>query len=321
MFILDEADRLLELGFQASLNRILGILPKQRRTGCFSATMSEGIGELCRLGLRNPVRIVVKVERKNVDNQNEGGERSTPATLQHTYVLAETEQKMAKLLQFLRKEVEASDTLDGKKIIVYFATCACVDYFYKVRDSASSSRHLGHQAEDALQLLKPLPQLSSFTLYPLHGQQTPSKRTSTYTSFISPPSSSKAPHQLLLCTDIAARGLDLPDVDLVIQYDPPQDPKQFNHRAGRTARAGRKGKNTVFLCKDKEGEGREEEYLEFLARRGIGMKAEKGLEGIEKEQMEKLYAQMKALILKDRDLHDKVGLSALYHQGFSLTES
>jgi ATP-dependent RNA helicase DDX55/SPB4 len=64
MLIMDEADRLLELGFVASITRLLSVLPKQRRTGCFSATMSEGLGELCRVGLRNPVRIVVKVERK-----------------------------------------------------------------------------------------------------------------------------------------------------------------------------------------------------------------------------------------------------------------
>ena len=61
---------------------------------------------------------------------------------------------------------------------------------------------------------------------------------------------------MLLCTDVAARGLDLPDVDVVIQYDPPSDPKSFSHRAGRTARMGRRGKAVVLLAK-----GSEEEYI------------------------------------------------------------
>lgn len=86
MLILDEADRLLELGFTASITRVLGILPKQRRTGCFSATMSEGLGELCRVGLRNPVKIVVKVERKGRNSNKSLGvdadepDRNTPAS-------------------------------------------------------------------------------------------------------------------------------------------------------------------------------------------------------------------------------------------------
>lgn len=61
---------------------------------------------------------------------------------------------------------------------------------------------------------------------------------------------------MLLCTDVAARGLDVPDVDVVIQVDPPQDPKVFSHRAGRTARAGRGGKAILLLC-----EGREEGFV------------------------------------------------------------
>ena len=142
MLVLDEADRLLELGFQASINRLLSILPKQRRTGCFSATMSEGLGQLCRVGLRNPVRIIVKVERKHQRPSDldsglgimKEAERNTPASLRSTYTICETEQKMIKLLQLLENESkEVEDGIEGKKIIVYFATCACVDYFYKVR--------------------------------------------------------------------------------------------------------------------------------------------------------------------------------------------
>jgi ATP-dependent RNA helicase DDX55/SPB4 len=82
------------------------------------------------------------------------------------------------------------------------------------------------------------------------------RRTATYQSFINFPTTSKA---LLLCTDVAARGLDMPDVDFIIQMDPPQDPKVFSHRCGRTARAGKKGKAILLLIK-----GREEVYVGML---------------------------------------------------------
>lgn len=73
MLVLDEADRLLDLGFAPSLTRMLSALPKQKRTGLFSATMTDALRDIVRLGLRNPVRVVVKVEAK-------GGSLRTPST-------------------------------------------------------------------------------------------------------------------------------------------------------------------------------------------------------------------------------------------------
>lgn len=68
-----------------------------------------------------------------------------------------------------------------------------------------------------------------------------------------------------MTTDLAARGIDIPDVDWILQYDPPQDSDQFVHRIGRTARAGRSGKSLVFLMK------KEEAYVEFLGKKGVKM--------------------------------------------------
>ncbi|KAK9900880.1 DEAD-domain-containing protein [Cystobasidium minutum MCA 4210] len=292
MLIMDEADRLLELGFTASITKLLSILPKQRRTGCFSATMSEGLGELCRVGLRNPVRVVVKVQRKSKGGNKleatvEEADNNTPASLQNSYILCPTKYKMATLLKLLQAETAKQPgeiVMSSKKIIVYFATCACVDYFYKI--------------------LKPLAQLSMFELSPLHGQQSPKKRTATYNNFCGAASSSKHPHQLLLCTDVAARGLDLPNVDLVVQFDPPQDPTQFNHRAGRTARAGQKGKAVALLTE----EGREEDYVEFMKRRGVPLVdeiANHGFEPVTPAEGDKVNASLRKIVLKDRDYHDK----------------
>src|SRR5687768_14463777 len=81
------------------------------------------------------------------------------------------------------------------------------------------------------QLLSGISHLKSFTFHSLHGKMDPKRREAVYKKFSTSPSSS-----VLVCTDVAARGLDIPDVDWVIQFDPPQDPKAFAHRCGRTAR-------------------------------------------------------------------------------------
>ncbi|KAG9036816.1 ATP-dependent rRNA helicase spb4 [Tulasnella sp. JGI-2019a] len=239
--VLDEADRLLDLGFYNTLARILAHLPKQRRSGLFSATMTDGLAEVVRVGLRNPVRVVVKVELKKRkrkrgegdsvesgdDNDNIGREVRTPASLSNSYILLHASEKLLQLVRLLLYE---RHTAGERRFIVYFATCASVEYFYKILSALPS-------------LKKPI-----FHFTPLHGSLPASKRTKNLHSFVSSVSTSSDTASVLLCTDLAARGLDLPLVDVVIQFDPPQDPKQFSHRCGRTARAGRGGKAVVFLC-------------------------------------------------------------------------
>jgi ATP-dependent RNA helicase DDX55/SPB4 len=156
---------------------------------------------------------------------------------------------MLQLIRLLQRE----QSVGSSRFIVYFATCACVDYFHRVSRFFFFPRAFNNLLYD--QILSQLPSLSTFTLHTLHGHLPPSKRTLSLSAFVSHPSTPTSP-SVLFCTDVAARGLDLPDVDVVIQFDPPADPKAFSHRAGRTARAGKKGKAVVLLC-----EGREREYV------------------------------------------------------------
>ncbi len=107
--------------------------------------------------------------------------------------------------------------------------------------------------EDLLQIL-PLFLSPDTSLFSLHGHLTPATRSRTLAAFTDSACTPSSP-SILLATDVAARGLDLPDVDVVLQFDPPMDPKAFSHRCGRTARAGRSGRAWVILA------GRERDYV------------------------------------------------------------
>ncbi|EDW16688.1 probable ATP-dependent RNA helicase DDX55 homolog [Drosophila mojavensis] len=212
--VLDEADRLLDLGFKTSVNNILGYLPRQRRTGLFSATQTTEVTDLIRAGLRNPVLVSVK-EKASVN---------TPARLQNFYKIVEPEQKFLSLLQFLR-----SPTSKTGKVMVFFPTCACVEYWAEMLPSFLPDRQvLG-----------------------IHGKMK-NKRANVVERFRTEANS------VLLCTDVLARGLDVPEIEWVVQWDPPSNASSFVHRVGRTARQGNEGNALVFLLPT------EDAYIQFL---------------------------------------------------------
>ncbi|RZC79302.1 hypothetical protein C5167_003518, partial [Papaver somniferum] len=187
ILILDEADQLLGSNSGRKTNSIITRLPKQRRTGLFSATQTEEVSELAKAGFRNPVSVRVEVRTEAKDE-----------------------------LQ------SASSKILWAFIWSYFMTCACVDYWGVV--------------------LSQIAALKGCSIIPLHGKMKQvackGKALDTFREISS---------GILLCTDVAARGLDIPGVDLVVQYDPPQNPDMFVRRVGRTARLGRQGRAIIFL--------------------------------------------------------------------------
>ncbi|KZZ96429.1 DEAD-like helicase [Ascosphaera apis ARSEF 7405] len=225
VLVLDEADRLLDLGFKEDLQKILARLPKQRRTGLFSASVSEAVDQIIHVGLRNPVKIAVKVK-----SASGALDKMTPASLQMTYLVTKPSHKLPALAKIFR----SMDAVPQKSII-YFSTCAAVDYFQHIIPAL-------------------LPPDLGITTIPLHGKHPANVRTKNFTKFVDSVTPS-----ILLTTDVAARGLDIPSVDLVIQIDPPADPKAFMHRCGRAGRAGRRGLSIVLLTP-----GREEDYVGYM---------------------------------------------------------
>ncbi|KAI1780290.1 ATP-dependent rRNA helicase spb4 [Hypoxylon cercidicola] len=265
--ILDEADRLLDLGFKPDLQKILSRLPKQRRTGLFSASVSEAVGEIIRVGLRNPVKVAVKVKSLKTGGIIE--ERRTPASLQMSYLTIPASHKLPSLTQLLEK-------LDPRpqKSIVFLSTCAAVDYFAHI-----------------LPILLP----EGFDLVPLHGKYDAKVREKNFAKFLN-----AAQPSVLLTTDVAARGLDFPQVDLVVQIDPPSDPKSFLHRCGRAGRAGRRGLSVIFL------QPAEEDYVPFLdVRKTPITPLARPAVSIADVEASAAAEKMRDAVRLDRALHDK----------------
>lgn len=207
--VIDEADRILEIGFEEEMKQIIKILPNEdRQSMLFSATQTTKVEDLARISLRpGPLYINVASE----------SEASTVAGLEQGYVVCESDKRFLLLFSFLKRNVK-------KKIIVFLSSCNCVKYFGELLNYID------------------LPVLD------LHGKQKQQKRTNTFFEFCN------AKQGILICTDVAARGLDIPAVDWIIQFDPPDDPRDYIHRVGRTARgtAG-KGKSLMFLTPSELG--------------------------------------------------------------------
>uniref|UniRef100_A0A8C3X2I6 ATP-dependent RNA helicase n=1 Tax=Catagonus wagneri TaxID=51154 RepID=A0A8C3X2I6_9CETA len=127
VLVLDEADRLLDMGFEASINTILEFLPKQRRTGLFSATQTQEVENLVRAGLRNPVRISVKEKGAAASST-----RKTPSRLENYYMVCKADEKFNQLVHFLRNHKQ-------EKHLVFFSTCACVEYYGKALEALVKS--------------------------------------------------------------------------------------------------------------------------------------------------------------------------------------
>ncbi|KAJ1950360.1 ATP-dependent RNA helicase [Linderina macrospora] len=206
--VIDEADRILENGFEDEMKAIVKILPKEERQSMlFSATQTTKVEDLARISLN---------KRPFYINVDEGKEKATAEGLEQGYVMCESDKRFLLLFTFLKRNLK-------KKVIVFFSSCNSVKYHAELLNYID------------------VPVLD------LHGKQKQQKRTNTFFEFIN------ADKGILLCTDVAARGLDIPAVDWIIQYDPPDDPRDYIHRVGRTARAGGKGKSLMFLLPSELG--------------------------------------------------------------------
>ncbi|XP_055319462.1 ATP-dependent RNA helicase DDX47 [Sitodiplosis mosellana] len=196
--VMDEADRILNMDFEVELEKILKVVPRERRTYLFSATMTKQVKKLQRASLKDPVKVEVSNKYQTVEN------------LQQYYIFIPVKYKDVYLVHILNE-------LAGNSFMIFCSTCNNT-----VR-TALMLRALGMAA------------------VPLHGQMSQNKRLAALNKF-------KAKNRsILISTDVASRGLDIPHVDVVINLDIPTHSKDYIHRVGRTARAGRSGKAVTFV--------------------------------------------------------------------------
>ncbi|KAL9135865.1 MAG: hypothetical protein Q9175_002929 [Cornicularia normoerica] len=191
--VMDEADRLLDLDFGAIIDKILKVLPRERRTYLFSATMTSKVESLQRASLSNPLRVSISTNKYQ-----------TVSTLLQSYCFIPHKDKDIYVAWLMNEFV-------SKSVIIFTRTVN------ETQRIAILLRALGLGA------------------IPLHGQLSQSSRLGALGKFRA------RSRDILVATDVAARGLDIPSVDVVLNFDLPHNSETYIHRVGRTARAGKSG--------------------------------------------------------------------------------
>ncbi|XP_045323309.1 probable ATP-dependent RNA helicase DDX31 isoform X4 [Leopardus geoffroyi] len=265
--ILDEADRILDLGFEKDITVILNAVNaerQQRQNVLLSATLTEGVTRLADISLRDPVRISVLDQHHGQSDPERGtlpevsplppddelDSFAIPGSLDQHVTLVPSKLKLVSLAAFILQKCKFEK---DQKMIIFFLSCELVEFYYRLflrTLPACSGAPASRQPPSAS---------TRFKFLRLHGNMEQEERTAVFEEF------SHSKTGILLCTDVAARGLDLPQVTWIVQYNAPSSPAEYIHRIGRTARIGCHGSSLLILAPS------EAEYVNSLASHKINV--------------------------------------------------
>ena len=204
-FVLDEVDRMLDMGFMRDVKRIVAMLPQQRQSLFFSATLAPNIVQLAESILREPARVSIQPET------------TTAERIEQRVAFVHKDNKRPLLEQLLAEQAKA----DSAKLTIVF----------------SRTKHGANKLAKSLSL-------AGFQADAIHGNKSQAQREKALDRF------RKGLTPVLVATDVAARGVDVKDVGLVVNFDLPNEPEAYVHRIGRTGRAGADGLSVSFCSED-----------------------------------------------------------------------
>uniref|UniRef100_A0A1A9W360 ATP-dependent RNA helicase n=1 Tax=Glossina brevipalpis TaxID=37001 RepID=A0A1A9W360_9MUSC len=341
--ILDEADRLLEMGYERDVGQIVEAINKQREEKAkeaplaleplqkmlLSATLTAAVKKLAGLTLNEAIfidncdentvkcnftaggyskEVIEAITGGTMDGEDSTGILTIPENLKLQYVQVPVKLRLVILSGLLLHEYKGKDKF---KALIFMSTMEMVNFHHDLLNEQLTQKVLDedddevaeNESNNERELREPL--LKGLRFFKLHGSMSQTERQGVFKGF------RESKNGVLLATDVVGRGIDVPEIDLVVQYSPPQKTADFVHRVGRTARAGCSGRAVLFLAPS------EVQFVRYLENKRIRisqlemdiyLKALKEADHVAntvEEAASNLHHHFEELLTEDREMHDK----------------